>query len=161
MSSEVSDVQFDLHGEITDVAELDQMVSALERISDEDLTAVDAWWRANNYLTVGQIYLQEQPAARASRSAPTTSSRGCWVTGGPAPDCRSSTPMRRALIRHTGQQMLYLAGPGHGGPALVAAGYLEGSYTETYPQVVRGRGRACSACSASSPAPAASPATSP
>ena len=61
------------------------------------------------------------------------------------------------LIRQTGQQAIYLAGPGHGGPALVAAGYLEGTYSEVYPEVTPGRGRACCGCSGSSPRPGGIP----
>ena len=64
------------------------------------------------------------------------------------------------LIQHTGQECIYLAGPGHGGPALVAAGYLEGTYTEIYPGGHPGRRRACGGCSGSSPPRAASRATS-
>ena len=63
------------------------------------------------------------------------------------------------MIRARDLDVLYVAGPGHGGPALVANAYLEGTYSEVYPHIERGRGRACGGCSASSRSRAASPAT--
>ena len=108
----------------------------LARLTDEDLDAVDAWWRANNYLTVGQIYLQGNPLLREPLRPEHIKPRllGHWGT---SPGLSLLYVHASRLIRLTGQQMIYLAGPGHGGPALVAAGYLEGTYSEVYPTVTR------------------------
>ena len=106
----------------------------LSVLDDADLASLDAWWRANNYLTVGQIYLQDNPLLREPLTAEHIKPRllGHWGT---SPGLSFIYAHVSRLIRHTGQQMIYLAGPGHGGPALVAAGYLEGTYSEIYPEV--------------------------
>ena len=108
----------------------------LAQLSDSELAAVDAWWRATNYLTVGQIYLQDNPLLREPLHPAHIKPRllGHWGT---SPGLALLYAHASRLIRHTGQQMIYLAGPGHGGPALVAAGWLEGTYSETYPHVSR------------------------
>jgi xylulose-5-phosphate/fructose-6-phosphate phosphoketolase len=110
------------------------LVARLANPTDDEVAAMHAWWRANNYLTVGQIYLMANPLLREPLSAEHIKPRllGHWGT---SPGLSFIYAHASRLIRETGQQMLYLAGPGHGGPALVAAGYLEGSYTETYPTV--------------------------
>ncbi|HEX5200278.1 MAG TPA: phosphoketolase family protein [Actinoplanes sp.] len=101
-----------------------------------DLDRLDAWWRAANYLTIGQIYLQANPLLREPLAAEHIKPRllGHWGT---SPGLSFIYAHVSRLIRHTGQQAIYLAGPGHGGPALVAAGYLEGTYTEVYPKVTQ------------------------
>jgi xylulose-5-phosphate/fructose-6-phosphate phosphoketolase len=100
----------------------------------DDLAALDAWWRANNYLTVGQIYLMANPLLHEPLAAEHIKPRllGHWGT---STGLSFIYAHASRLIQQTGQQMIYLAGPGHGGPALVAAGYLEGTYTEIYPDV--------------------------
>ena len=105
-------------------------------LTDDELASVDAWWRANNYLTVGQIYLQANPLLREPLSSEHIKPRllGHWGT---SPGLSMLYVHASRLIQRTGQQMIYLAGPGHGGPALVAAGYLEGTYSERYPMVGR------------------------
>ncbi|MDH2415961.1 phosphoketolase family protein [Nocardioides sp. CER19] len=110
------------------------VVDRLAHPTDEDVAAVDAWWRANNYLTVGQIYLMANPLLREPLSADHIKPRllGHWGT---SPGLALIYAHASRLIRHTGQQMIYLTGPGHGGPTLVGASYLEGTYTETYPDV--------------------------
>ncbi len=102
--------------------------------TEDDLAALDAWWRANNYLTVGQIYLLANPLLRDSLTAEHIKPRllGHWGT---STGLSFIYAHASRLIQQTGQQMIYLAGPGHGGPALVAAGYLEGTYSEIYPDV--------------------------
>nr|WP_203907241.1 phosphoketolase family protein [Rhizocola hellebori] len=102
--------------------------------SAEEVGRIDAWWRANNYLTVGQIYLQANPLLREPLAPRHIKPRllGHWGT---SPGLSFIYAHVSRLIQHTGQQAIYLAGPGHGGPALVAAGYLEGTYSELYPQV--------------------------
>ncbi|WP_432839541.1 phosphoketolase family protein [Dactylosporangium sp. CA-092794] len=104
------------------------------QLSDEDVAQLDAWWRANNYLTIGQIYLQGNPLLRRSLEADDIKPRllGHWGT---SPGLSFIYAHVSRLIRLTGQRAIYLAGPGHGGPALVAAGYLEGTYSEIYPAV--------------------------
>ncbi|MFF5081459.1 phosphoketolase [Actinoplanes sp. NPDC000266] len=104
--------------------------------SEAEIAQMDAWWRAANYLTIGQIYLQANPLLREPLKAEHIKPRllGHWGT---SPGLSFVYAHVSRLIRHTGQEALYLTGPGHGGPALVAAGYLEGTYSEIYPQVTQ------------------------
>ncbi len=104
------------------------------QLDDAELRVVDAWWRASNYLTVGQIYLQDNPLLREPLTPAHIKPRllGHWGT---CPGLSLIYAHVSRLIRYTGQQTIYLAGPGHGGPALVAASWLEGTYSEIYPQV--------------------------
>jgi xylulose-5-phosphate/fructose-6-phosphate phosphoketolase len=113
-----------------------QLVERLARPTADEIAAMDAWWRANNYLTVGQIYLMANPLLREPLRSEHIKPRllGHWGT---SPGLSFIYVHASRLIRETGQQMIYLAGPGHGGPALVAAGYLEGTYTEIYPRVTQ------------------------
>jgi xylulose-5-phosphate/fructose-6-phosphate phosphoketolase len=103
-------------------------------LRDADVAALDAWWRANNYLTIGQIYLQGDPLLRRPLEPADIKPRllGHWGT---SPGLSFIYAHVSRLVRLTGQRAIYLAGPGHGGPALVAAGYLEGTYSEVYPTV--------------------------
>src|SRR5215203_4702718 len=113
-----------------------ELVDRLAHPGEEEVAAMDAWWRANNYLTVGQIYLMANPLLREPLSADHVKPRllGHWGT---SPGLSFVYTHASRLIQQTGQEMIYLAGPGHGGPALVAAGYLEGTYSEVYPKVTR------------------------
>ena len=98
------------------------------------LAAVDGWWRAANYLAVGQIYLLANPLLRTPLRPADIKPRllGHWGT----------TPglnfiyvhLNRAIVAHD-LSVLYIAGPGHGGPAMVANAYLDGTYSEVYPAV--------------------------
>ena len=108
----------------------------LPGLDDSELAAIDAWWRANNYLTVGQIYLMDNPLLRRPLSADDIKPRllGHWGT---SPGLAFIWAHVSRLIRRTGQQCLYVAGPGHGGPAIVAASYLEGTYTPAFPHVTQ------------------------
>ena len=110
------------------------LLDRLASPSDDEVAAVDAWWRANNFLTVGQIYLMANPLLREPLESDHIKPRllGHWGT---SPGLSFVYAHASRLIRATGQEMVYLAGPGHGGPALVAAGYLEGTYSEVYPAV--------------------------
>jgi xylulose-5-phosphate/fructose-6-phosphate phosphoketolase len=112
------------------------LVDRLGHPSDDEVAVLDAWWRANNYLTVGQIYLLDNPLLRESLTSAHIKPRllGHWGT---SPGLSFVYAHASRLIQQTNQQMIYLAGPGHGGPALVAASYLEDSYTETYPAVTQ------------------------
>src|SRR6186713_1203331 len=102
--------------------------------ASSELDLLDRYWRAANYLSVGQIYLQDNPLLRDPLRPEHIKPRllGHWGT---SPGLSLVYAHASRLIRITGQEMIYLAGPGHGGPALVAAGYLEGTYSEVYPNV--------------------------
>ena len=91
---------------------------------DEEVQRDLQWWAAANYLTVGQIYLQANPLLRDEVAAEQIKPRllGHWGT---SPGLSFVYAHVSRLIRHTGQECIYLAGPGHGGPALVAASWLE------------------------------------
>ena len=106
------------------------------KMTPTELASVDAWWRAANYLTVGQIYLQDNALLRRPLSADDIKPRllGHWGT---SPGLSFIYAHLNRLIRHTDQEVVYIAGPGHGGPALVAAGYLEGTYTEYFPKITQ------------------------
>ena len=112
------------------------LVERLARPTDDEIASMDAWWRANNYLTVGQIYLMANPLLRETLASEHIKPRllGHWGT---SPGLSFIYVHASRLIQQTGQSMVYLAGPGHGGPALVAAGYLEGTYTEVYPHITQ------------------------
>ncbi len=103
-------------------------------LSQEQIAQLDAYWRAANYLTVGQIYLQENPLLREPLRAEHIKARllGHWGT---SPGLSFIYVHLNRLIRETGASVIYLAGPGHGGPALLANVYLEGTYSEIYPEV--------------------------
>ena len=94
------------------------------------------WWEAANYLTVAQIYLQDNPLLREPLRPEHIKPRllGHWGT---SPGLNLIYAQLNRLIRRAGQEVLYVAGPGHGGPAVVANVYMEGSYSEVYPEVGR------------------------
>lgn len=95
---------------------------------------LDRYWKAANYLTVAQIYLQENALLRRPLTAADIKPRllGHWGT---SPGLSLLYVHLNRLIRQTGAKVLFIAGPGHGGPAIVANLYLEGSYSEVYPNV--------------------------
>ncbi|HVE14971.1 MAG TPA: phosphoketolase, partial [Elusimicrobiota bacterium] len=97
---------------------------------------MDAYWRAANYLCVGQIYLLDNPLLREPLRPEHIKPRllGHWGT---SPGQNFIYVHLNRLIRERGLDMIYIAGPGHGGPALVANTYLEGTYSEVYPSVGR------------------------
>src|SRR5438067_7589202 len=94
------------------------------------------YWQAANYLTIGQIYLQENPLLREPLQPEHIKPRllGHWGT---SPGLSLIYVHLNRLITEHDIDVIYLAGPGHGGPALVANVYLEGTYTEMYPEVTR------------------------
>ena len=128
-------------------------------LSPELLDRMQRYWQAANYLTVGQIYLQANPLLREPLRPEHIKPRllGHWGT---SPGLSFIYVHLNRLITEHDADVIYLAGPGHGGPALVANVYLEGTYSEIYPARHAGRGRACARCSASSRRRAASRATS-
>jgi xylulose-5-phosphate/fructose-6-phosphate phosphoketolase len=102
-------------------------------LSDE-LRTIDAWWRAANYLSVGQIYLYDNPLLREplQRSHVKPRLLGHWGT---TPGLNLLYVHLNRVIQRFDLDMIYVIGPGHGGPALVANAYLEGTYSEVYPDV--------------------------
>ncbi|MDH3460969.1 MAG: phosphoketolase family protein, partial [Burkholderiaceae bacterium] len=104
--------------------------------SAEDFSLLDAWWRAANYLAVGQIYLFDNPLLKAPLKAEHVKPRllGHWGT---TPGLNFIYAHLNRVINKHDLDVVYIAGPGHGGPALVASTWLEGSYTEFYPNVTR------------------------
>ena len=102
--------------------------------TDDELDLDLRWWAAANYLTVAQIYLQANTLLRAPLAAEHVKPRllGHWGT---SPGLSAIYTVLNRHIRRTDADWLYVTGPGHGGPALVAATYLEGTYSETYPHI--------------------------
>ncbi|HEX5529989.1 MAG TPA: phosphoketolase family protein, partial [Methylomirabilota bacterium] len=105
-------------------------------MSAEQIRLLDAYWRAANYLTVGQIYLQDNPLLREPLAAAHIKPRllGHWGT---SPGLSFIYAHLNRLVTERDADVIYLAGPGHGGPAIVANVYLEGTYSEIYPEVSR------------------------
>ena len=100
----------------------------------EELRAIDAYWRAANYLSVGQIYLYDNPLLREPLKPEHIKPRllGHWGT---TPGLNFIYVHLNRVIKKYDLNVIYIAGPGHGGPGLVANTYLEGSYSELYPHV--------------------------
>ena len=108
----------------------------MDGIGPDQLTLMDAYWRAANYLTVGQIYLQENPLLHEPLRPEHIKPRllGHWGT---SPGLNFIYVHLNRLIRETNASVLFMAGPGHGGPAVLANVYLEGAYSEIYPHISR------------------------
>lgn len=100
----------------------------------EDFSLLDAWWRAANYLSVGQIYLMDNPLLREPLALAHIKPRllGHWGT---TPGLNFVYAHMNRVIRTRDLNAIFIAGPGHGGPGVVASTYLEGTYSEVYPQV--------------------------
>ena len=98
---------------------------------------MNAYWRAANYLSVGQIYLLDNPLLREPLKREHVKPRllGHWGT---TPGLNFIYVHLNRLINKYDLNVIYLAGPGHGGPALVANVYLEGTYSEYYPDITAG-----------------------
>jgi xylulose-5-phosphate/fructose-6-phosphate phosphoketolase len=107
-------------------------------LSADSLQKIDAWWRAANYLSVGQIYLQDNPLLKEPLTLAHVKPRllGHWGT---TPGLNLLYVHLNRLIKQHSLNMIYIMGPGHGGPGVVANSYLEGSYTERYPTIERNR----------------------
>lgn len=110
--------------------------TSVEAADPSLLARIDAYWRAANYLSVGQIYLRENPLLRVPLALEHVKRMllGHWGT----------TPGQNFIYAHLNRaikqhdlNMIYLSGPGHGGPAVVANAYLEGTYSEVYPEIGR------------------------
>ena len=105
-------------------------------LSQTELDGIDAYWRAANYLSVGQIYLLDNPLLKEPLKKEHIKPRllGHWGT---TPGLNFIYVHLNRLIRKNDLNMIYIAGPGHGGPGLVANVYLEGTYSEIYPNISR------------------------
>jgi xylulose-5-phosphate/fructose-6-phosphate phosphoketolase len=106
--------------------------AALNLSLDEELALTDAWWRAANYLAVGMIYLRANPLLHEPLRAEHVKNRllGHW---GSSPGQAFIWAHANRVIRHHNLDMIYLSGPGHGAPGVLAPTYLDGSYSEIYP----------------------------
>ncbi|EFC81194.1 phosphoketolase [Parafrankia sp. EUN1f] len=113
-------------------------VAAARPLSTEELRLVDAYWRAANYLSVGQIYLLDNPLLTEPLRAEHIKSRllGHWGT---TPGLNLIYAHLNRVIRRNDLDAIYVIGPGHGGPGIVANTYLEGTYSEIYPSVAQDR----------------------
>ena len=109
-----------------------------EPLSPELLQKMDAYWRAANYLSVGQIYLRDNPLLDVPLHIDHVKPRllGHWGT---TPGLNLIYVHLNRLIKQHGLNMINVIGPGHGGPGIVAHTYLEGSYTEHYPAIEQSR----------------------
>src|ERR1700744_265775 len=110
-----------------------------ETLSLRELERMNGYWRAANYLSVGQIYLHDNPLLKRPLAAADikTMLLGHWGT---TPGQNFIYAHLNRVIRKYDLDMIYVSGPGHGGPALVANTYLEGTYTEVYPNITRDAG---------------------
>src|SRR5437588_7358800 len=103
-------------------------------LSAEGLRKLDAYWRASNYLSVGQIYLLDNPLLKEPLKREHVKPRllGHWGT---SPGLNMLCVQLNRVIKRDDLNMIYIIGPGHGGPSLVAHAYLEGTYSEVYPNI--------------------------
>ena len=105
-------------------------------LSDHELAAIDRWWRAANYLTVGQIYLTDNPLLRRPLAPEDIKPRllGHWGT---SPGLTFIHAHLNRIIRRDDREILFVCGPGHGGPAMLACAWLDGGYEQVYPEIGR------------------------
>ena len=108
----------------------------MKTLSPELLNAMDAYWRAANYLSVGQMYLRDNPLLREPLKMEHIKRMllGHWGT---TPGQNFIYVHLNRIIKKLDLDMFYISGPGHGGPAVVANTYLEGTYTEVYPHITQ------------------------
>jgi len=107
---------------------------ALEPLTEEGLAQLDAWWRTTNYLSVGQIYLLDNPLLRRPLTREDIKPRllGHWGT---TPGLNFLYAHLNRVIQRRDLNTIYVIGPGHGGPGMVANAYLDGTYSEVYPRI--------------------------
>jgi xylulose-5-phosphate/fructose-6-phosphate phosphoketolase len=107
-----------------------------DKLSADLLNKIDAYWRAANYLSVGQIYLRDNPLLKTPLKLEHVKPRllGHWGT---TPGQNFIYVHLNRVIKEHDLDMIYISGPGHGGPALTANTYLEGTYTEVYPNITQ------------------------
>ena len=109
-------------------------VAGKQPLSAEELRLIHAWWRAANYISVGQIYLLANPLVSKPLTLDHIKPRllGHWGT---TPGLNLFYAHANRVIKDRDLDAIYIMGPGHGGPAAVANAYLEGTYTEVYPNI--------------------------
>lgn len=112
------------------------IIEPAQHLSESVLHRMDAYWRAANYLSVGQIYLRDNPLLRETLK-PEHTKRTLLGHWGTTPGQNFVYVHLNRIIRQYDLNMVYISGPGHGGPALVANTYLEGTYSEIYPDISR------------------------
>ncbi|KRB61580.1 phosphoketolase [Rhizobium sp. Root708] len=114
--------------------EHDALSSTDSKIDDAELALLDRYWRAANYLSVGQIYLLDNPLLREPLEPQHIKPRllGHWGT---TPGLNFIYAHLNRIIRARALDIIYVCGPGHGGPGIVANTYLEGTYSEVYPEI--------------------------
>jgi xylulose-5-phosphate/fructose-6-phosphate phosphoketolase len=105
-----------------------------QALADRELSLIDAWWRAANYLSIGQIYLLDNPLLKEPLTLEHIKPRllGHWGT---TPGQNFVYVHLNRVIKARDLDMIYISGPGHGGPGIVANTWLEGTYSETYPHI--------------------------
>ena len=110
--------------------------TAVQPLAAEELRLIDAYWRAANYVSVGQIYLLDNPLLRERLVAEQVKVRllGHWGT---TPGLNFVYAHMNRAIRNWDLDAIYVMGPGHGGQAAVANAYLEGTYSEVYPDITQ------------------------
>src|SRR3954465_10155600 len=103
-------------------------------LDPDELRLIDAWWRAANYLSVGQIYLLDNPLLREPLEPRDVKPRllGHWGT---SPGLNLIYAHMNRVIKRDDLDAIYIIGPGHGGPAIVANAWMEGTYSEVYPSI--------------------------
>lgn len=107
------------------------LTTAPTTLADDELELLNAYWRAANYLSVGQIYLLDNPLLTEPLATEHVKPRllGHWGT---TPGLNLIYAHLNRIIRNRDANVIYVTGPGHGGPGLVANAYLEGTYSEVY-----------------------------
>ncbi|MBP2560042.1 xylulose-5-phosphate/fructose-6-phosphate phosphoketolase [Neorhizobium galegae] len=114
--------------------QLKTIVPENHETTTEELALIDRYWRAANYLSVGQIYLLDNPLLKEPLKPEHIKPRllGHWGT---TPGLNFIYAHLNRIIRNRDLSMIYVCGPGHGGPGMVASTYLEGTYNEIYPEI--------------------------
>src|SRR5437660_4393352 len=107
-------------------------------LAPDDLNRIDAWWRAANYLSVGQIYLLDNPYLTEPLRPEHVKPR-LLGHGGTTPGINLVYAHLNRVIRQHDLDVIYITGPGHGGPGMVANTWLEGTYSEIYPNISQNR----------------------
>src|SRR5258708_1257116 len=112
------------------------MVQTTKTLAPDLVKKIDAWWRAANYLSVSQIYLYDNPLLTAPLKREHIKPR---LLGhfGTTPGLNFIYVHLNRLIAENNLDMIFVCGPGHGGPGMVANAYLEGTYSEIYPHVTQ------------------------
>ena len=119
---------------MTQISEQTRSTVTGRPLGDDEVRRIDAWWRAANYLSVGQIYLMDNPLLREPLKPEHVKPRllGHWGT---TPGLNFVYAHLNRAISARDLSMMYVIGPGHGGPGLVASAWLEGTYSEVYPDI--------------------------